>query len=160
MLTPSSNSTATDDAYIETDYDPDYGLDDTDDDIGDDLADTSVETSKTWKLDFDSGHITSQIDNDEAIGQSAQCALMTSRYSKDMYSDDYGLEYNDLLGMDLPYVMSEIKERIKDCLEQDERIDTVDDFEITETQHGLKVNFVIYTVDNDSVSMEVGVNGV
>ena len=70
------------------------------------------------------------IDGEAAIRQAILKILNTERYEHEIYSWDYGIELQDLYGMSMSYVMSEIKERIEDALLVDDRIESVDDFEV------------------------------
>lgn len=70
------------------------------------------------------------VDGEAAIRQAIMKILNTERYEHEIYSWDYGIELQDLYGMPMSYVMSEIKERIEDALLADDRIEAVDDFEV------------------------------
>ena len=62
-----------------------------------------------------------------------------------MYSWDYGIELEDLFGMDIDLVIAKLPNRIKEALTQDDRIIDVTDFEFKKGRNELTVNFVIDT---------------
>ena len=62
-----------------------------------------------------------------------------------MYSWDYGIEFEDLFGMDIDLVIAKLPNRIKEALTQDDRIIDVTDFEFKKGRNELTVNFVINT---------------
>ena len=86
-----------------------------------------VEVSKTYKLTDTS--IKGYIEELEALKQFIYKVLSTERYDYPIYSFDYGIELESLIGKDIKYVQIELKRRIEECLLQDERISSVDNFE-------------------------------
>jgi len=86
-----------------------------------------VEVSKTYKLTDTS--IKGYIEELEALKQFIYKVLSTERYDYPIYSFDYGIELESLIGKDIEYVQIELKRRIEECLLQDERISSVDNFE-------------------------------
>ena len=98
------------------------------------------------------------VDELEAVKQAIYLILSSERYQHIIYSWDYGVELLDLIGKPMPYVMSEIPERIKEALTQDDRITDVKDFEFTQNKHKLHTTFVVVTnVGNISTALEVEV---
>ena len=65
----------------------------------------------------------------EAIKQAVYLILNVERYRYVIYSSNYGVEFDDLLGKPVPYVLPELKRRIEEALTQDDRITSVDGFE-------------------------------
>lgn len=99
-----------------------------------------------------------KIDDVEAIQQAILKMINTERYEYEIYSWDYGIELQDLLGMDMPYVMSEVKQRITDALLSDERIESVDDFKIKISgKHTLYCTFIVTTVQGEELEEEMEV---
>lgn len=102
--------------------------------------------------------INGYVDSKEAVMQAVYLILSTERYKFIIYSWDYGVELVDLFGAPMPYVMSELPNRIKDALTQDDRIDDVVDFEFTQSGKRLHVRFtVVSNVGNISAALEVEV---
>ena len=107
--------------------------------------DESTLPSKTWNIDFENNMVTTNIDDLEAIRQSAILILSTERYEYPIFSFDYGTELLDLFGENQQYVMSEVKRRISEALLQDDRIASVDNFEYTRNGRKLEVTFTVIT---------------
>ena len=98
------------------------------------------------------------VDGLEAVAQAVYLILATERYQYIIYSWDYGVEFVDLIGKPMPYVMSELPRRIREALTQDNRIDDVIDFEFEQKGNQLHVTFtVVSNVGNLSTELEVEV---
>ncbi|MCL1831718.1 MAG: DUF2634 domain-containing protein [Oscillospiraceae bacterium] len=80
--------------------------------------------SRTYDLER-SGRL---IDGVEAVKQAVYKILKTERFRYPVYSDDYGIECDGLLGADNEYVGVELERRITEALSVDERIDGVSAF--------------------------------
>lgn len=119
------------------------------------LTDVDVVTlpSRTYHLDVENKRIGKIIDGQDAILQVVQKILSTERYAYVIYSSEYGVELERLLGQDYDYVVSEIERTISDALLVDERITAVHSFEFyNKTQSSVAVSF---TVDSNQDSIEV-----
>lgn len=136
---------------------PNYELfDDFDEDLDED---TDIlfeqEPSLTYAMNTDKNIFVGKIDSIDAIKQAVLKIINTERYEYEIYSWDYGIELQDLYGKDLPYVMSEIKQRIVDALTIDDRIESVEDFEIEKIKHGkLHIKFTVITTQQDNFTVE------
>lgn len=106
---------------------------------------TKVHTTETFKLYADENRVYGITDGVDAIKQAAYKILNTERYKYGMYSWDYGIELEDLFGMDIDLVIAKLPNRIKEALTQDDRIIDVTDFEFKKGRNELTVNFVINT---------------
>lgn len=105
------------------------------------------EPSLVWKLDADSGHIRGTVDGAEAVRQAVYCILNTERYETLIYSWDYGVEFMDLFGKPLNYVLPELARRVEEALEQDDRIAGVSDFMFDTGRKGVVgMSFTVHTV--------------
>jgi hypothetical protein len=82
--------------------------------------------------------------------------LNTERYEYPIYSWDYGIELKDLIGEPMPYVIPELERRIKDALEVDDRIDSVDEFDFDIDRHNVTCRFTVHTIFGD-LEEEMGV---
>ena len=89
-----------------------------------------TQPSRTWKLDFDRGRVVGMTDGLEAVKQAVFLTLHTERFRHLIYSSDYGMEWNGLIGGNPIFIRSELKRRITEALLQDDRIETVQDFQI------------------------------
>lgn len=113
------------------------------------------EPSLTYAMNNDKNIFVGKIDSIEAIKQAVLKIINTERYEFEIYSWNYGIELQDLYGKDLPYVMSEIKQRIRDALIVDDRIESVNDFEIEKIKHGkLHIKFTVTTTQQDKFTVE------
>lgn len=100
-------------------------------------------------------HFIGRFDDTEAVQQAILKILNTERYEHEIYSWDYGIELSDLFGQSMPYVMSEVKQRITDALTADDRIESVDGFEVKKTgKKSLHCTFTVHTVQNDEIQIE------
>lgn len=116
----------------------------------------SIETSRTYKI---SGNkIQGFTDELEALKQAIYKVLSTEKYEYPIYSFNYGIELDDLIGKDPVYVQVELKRRIKECLLQDERIISVDNFQFTRAGDELTCTFdVISIYGTTTITKEVNI---
>ena len=91
------------------------------------LVETSY-PSRTYALDIKSGRISGFVDNQEAYIQFVNKLIQTERYAYVIYSEDYGVEIESLIGQDFDYVKATIKANIIDALLADDRTVSVTDF--------------------------------
>ncbi len=96
-----------------------------------------------------------KVDDENAIRQAIMKVLNTERYEHEIYSWDYGIELQDLYGMPIPYVMSEIQYRIEDALLVDDRIESVDDFEVKRVgKRTIHCTFAVMTAQGEEIKEE------
>jgi len=86
-----------------------------------------IGTTRTYKIA--EANIQGFTDKLEALQQAIYKVLNTEKYEYPIYSFSYGIELESLMGKDSTYVKTELKRRIQECLFQDERIESVDNFE-------------------------------
>lgn len=103
-----------------------------------------LETSKTYKLLKDK--IQGYMEELESLKQAIYKVLNTEQYEHPIYSFSYGIELESLLGKDAVYVKIELKRRIQECLLQDERIVSVDNFRFTITGDELNCIFDVHSI--------------
>lgn len=72
--------------------------------------------------------IAGMADGLEAMRQTVQNILQTERFDYQIYSSNYGVELNDLVGADPDYIKAALPVRIEEALSVDDRILSVDDF--------------------------------
>lgn len=84
------------------------------------------ESSKTYLVN--KKRIDGLCDNKDALKQSIQLILNTQRYKYPIYSWNYGVELDDLIGQPITYVIPILESRLKEALMQDDRILDVVDF--------------------------------
>lgn len=101
--------------------------------------------TRTYKVV--NGRVTGFVEGQEAVCQAIQKALSTERFAYEIYSDSYGAEFNDLIGEHLDLAKAEIERLVTEVVTTDERVISVDNFEITnETRDALTIKFVVSTV--------------
>ena len=109
-----------------------------------------VETSNSYKMEIENERIKGSIkDNLEAVKQAVYKALNTERYRFAIYSWDYGVELEDLFGKPMPYAMSEVPRRITECLLVDDRIESVEEFDLSYKGGDLLCKFKVVTIYGD-----------
>lgn len=90
------------------------------------------------------------VDTIEAMKQVVYKILCTERYVYPIYSWNYGIELVDLFGESVTYACPEITRRIEEALLQDERINSVDQFEFdTSKKHEVVCTFSVHTIFGD-----------
>jgi len=111
-----------------------------------------VETqgSENYKMFFTEKFINGHVDELEAMHQVIYKILNTERYQYIIYSWDYGIETLDLYGEPISYICPEIERRIIEALIQDDRIESIDNFEFDYSKKGkLLVTFSVHTIYGD-----------
>jgi len=118
--------------------------------------DESIETSRTYKI---SGNkIQGFTDELEALKQAIYKVLNTERYEYPIYSFNYGIELENLIGKDPVYVQIELKRRIRECLLRDDRITEVDNFKFEVNGDEIKCTFDVHSIfGNFTASREVNI---
>jgi len=89
--------------------------------------------SLTYKLDFERKRISGKIDNEEAIMQMVMKILYTERYAYVIYSPQYGVELDRLMGKDYNFIVSDLERTITEALLADDRILSITDFVTEQT---------------------------
>ena len=114
--------------------------------------------SKNYKMHLEQNIISGFCDELEAMRQVIYKILNTERYQYIIYSWNYGIELLDLYGEPVTYVCPELERRITEALVQDDRIESVDNFEFdTSEKRTVKVTFTVHTIFG-SVESEKVVN--
>ena len=125
------------------------------------LSDINIVTvpTKTYKMDLAGDRISGYTDEQEAMKQAIYKILRTERYKYIIYSWNYGIELEDLIGMPVNYCVPEIERRIKEALLQDMRIEDVTEFEFDTTKKSVVlVKFTAYTeFGNIEIQEEVNI---
>lgn len=111
---------------------------------GTDVAGTAeIGPSKTYRLNFKTGEIEGIIDDDEAVLQFIQKAIMTARSRFFIYDDEYGCELEDIIGKNVSgeLLEEEVPRLIKEAIEYDDRIESASNFVIERSGDQLQVTF-------------------
>ncbi len=102
--------------------------------------------SYTYKLDMAKARVNGFVNDKAAMPQAIYKILTTERYKHVIYSWNYGVELADLFGQPIPYVYAEIERRVTEALTQDDRIESVANFEFENTDGAVKVTFTANTI--------------
>ena len=103
--------------------------------------------SKTYKIS--DNNINSICDGIEAVKQAIYLILNTERYKYLIYSWNHGIELQDLYGQSTHYIIPELQRRIIEALTQDDRIESVDNFNFDIKKKVVSVNFTVHTIYGD-----------
>lgn len=95
--------------------------------------------SLNYKMALDGDRIINKCDKLEAMKQVIYKIINTERYQYVIYSWNYGIELADLFGMPVHYVVPELERRITEALLQDDRIESLSNFEFDTSQRGIVV---------------------
>lgn len=121
----------------------------------DDVLEIEEIPTPTPKIIIDKDRIMGMCDGLEAIKQAVYLILNTERYDYAIYSDNYGVEFKELTGKPIPYVLPELKRRIEEALTQDERITSVDTFDFEVDKGKVHCTFTVHSIfgnfENESV---------
>lgn len=109
------------------------------------------EPSATFRFDFETNRITSEVINGiEAIEQFIYLTLQTRRFIHPVYPDEIGEEVHECVENPentIAFKKSEIPRLIEEALIYDDRIERVYGFIITEKEDSLYVSFEVDTVE-------------
>ena len=106
--------------------------------------------SLNYKMIIDNETIINKCDQLQAMKQVIYKILNTERYQHLIYSWNYGIELEDLFGQPVYYVVPELERRIIEALTQDDRIESVTDFEFDTSKRGtVAVKFTANTIFGD-----------
>jgi len=104
----------------------------------------SLEINKTYKVSSDT--IQGFTDGTDALKQAIYKVLNTEMYEYGIYSFNYGIELESLIGKDSIYVKIELKRKIEECLMQDDRILSLDNFMFTASDDNLLCEFNVNSI--------------
>ena len=109
-------------------------------------AETAHYPTRTYKRS--GNRVFGYVDGKKAVEQSIEKILNTERYSTPIYNGDYGVELEELIGMDINFVKADIERRIEEALMEDDRVIDVTNFILTRKNlNELLVSFTVETVE-------------
>ena len=115
-------------------------------------------TSRTYRWDIDKKRIQGFTDGLKAMEQAIYKMLNTERYEYLIYSWNYGVELEELVGKDRVFIKADLKRRIEEALLQDDRITSIENFNTIEgtEKDMILVSFdVVTTEGNIKIEQEV-----
>ena len=114
--------------------------------------------SRTLKMDHDYKTITGTIDQIQAVEQAVFLILTTERYQWLIFSWDYGVELQNLIGKDPEYCIPEIERRIREALLQDGRITAVENFQFELNKRKVLTTFTVISIFGEiTTTLEVDI---
>lgn len=124
-----------------------------------DEQEESLYIPKEYGINFETGQLSGKIvEGYEALLVWAWLALKTSRYRYYIYSEDYGQEYEDLIGKSYSTELtdSELERMTEECLTENPYITGIENFSCEKNEEKVKVSFSLITELGDGeVSIEV-----
>lgn len=136
---------------------PDYE----EDELLDEEEDEEESPDTTWILNEETKTIGALSDDrGVCVAQAAKIAQRVEQQEHEMFDIDFGSKLNELIGETTPHVYAAIEAAIRECLEEDERIDEVSNFKFQNNMGNVIVRFDM-TVDGEDIEMEeeVDING-
>lgn len=104
----------------------------------------------TYYLDTINNRIVGHVDGIQAIKQAIYKIINTERYSYLIYSWNYGIELESLIGKDPLFVSAELQRVFKESLTQDDRILSLSGFSINQNEEGeFAVSFIVNTIEGN-----------
>lgn len=95
---------------------------DVEDETDDDLEEETL-PSRTYLVK--NGRIQSMIDGREAMVQAIDKILRTERFVFPIYTEDYGNDFNELLGKEFDYAEVEVERMLEEAMYADDRVTDV-----------------------------------
>lgn len=112
--------------------------------------------SLTWIADPVTNRLRGRGDNYEAVRQAVEIIVNVERFKWQIYTPNFGTDYDGLLGNEAGYAASELRRRLEDAFIPDNRILGIRDYQWAAAEDGLTADFTVRTVYGDvASSMEV-----
>ncbi|MBD5153795.1 MAG: DUF2634 domain-containing protein [Oscillibacter sp.] len=112
--------------------------------------------SLTWIADPVTNRLRGRGDNWVAVRQAVEVIVNVERFKWQIYTPNFGTDYDGLLGTEPGYAASELRRRLEDAFLPDNRILGIRDYAYTFKDVSLTVTFTVDTVFGDVTSgMEV-----
>jgi len=105
--------------------------------------------SLTWIADPVTHRLRGRGDNYEALRQAVEIILSVERFHWQIYTPNFGTDYEGLLGTEAGYAASELQRRLSDAFLPDSRILGIRDFDYTFDDTRLTAAFTVRTVFGD-----------
>lgn len=113
-----------------------------------DLDDVEVEDlpTNTFLVDNESEQVAGMDDGLEAIRQAIEIMLTTERFGYQIYTENFGVELEGLVGEDADYIKATLPARIRDAFSIDDRILGERNYKFEVTGDEMLVTFDVDTV--------------
>jgi len=114
------------------------------------ILEEQIQPSRTYHLDLVRKRVPSMIDGHDAIIQAVRKILYTERYAYVIYSSQYGVELDRLIGQEYDFIVSDIKRTLTEALLMDNRIISLENFEMEKTGlDTMEVNFLVNSIEGE-----------
>lgn len=113
---------------------------------GTDLEDLVNESLPTNTFLINGDQIAGMNDGLEAMRQAVEIILTTKRFNYQIYTSNFGVELDDLIGEDPDYIESTLPERIRDAFSVDDRILMEKNYNFEVNGDKMLVTFEVVTV--------------
>jgi len=112
--------------------------------------------SLTWIADPVTHRLRGRGDNYEAVRQAVEVIVNVERFRWQIYTPNFGTDFDNLLGRDAGYVASELQRRLVDAFLPDNRILGIANFTYTAHDDVLTASVTVNTVFGDvTTTLEV-----
>ena len=102
--------------------------------------------------------IQNNVDELEAVKQAVKKILMTPQFEHEIYSFDYGIDLESLIGREPEEITVLLKRMVREALLHDDRITAVADFEIGFSEDKCLCQFTVSTIYGEyQESLEVNI---
>lgn len=105
--------------------------------------------SKTWYVNPTTKQISGMVDGYQAIVQAVEILFSVERFWWQIYSPNFGVQWQGLIGLNPGFVGLEIQRRAKDAIKPDSRLLDIADFSYTVNGDSLTAQFTVKTVYGD-----------
>lgn len=108
--------------------------------------------SFTYRIDFENKRIMGSVDDLDSVVQAVVKVMNTERFAYEIYDDDYGSEFESLIGQEREFVMAVIEQRVEEAVTSDDRVSGISEFELTVIRNdSIGLKFTVQTIYGDFV---------
>lgn len=120
------------------------------------LEDLEIEDLPTNTFLVDNEQVAGMNDGIEAMRQAVEIILTTKRFNHQIYTENFGIELDDLVGEDPDYIESTLPDRIREAFSVDERILSERNYTFNVVGDSMLITFEVVTVfGNFSAEVEI-----
>ena len=105
--------------------------------------------SLTWIADPVTNRLRGRGDNWEAVRQAVEVIVHVERFKWQIYTPNFGTDYDGLLGTEPGYAATELRRRLEDAFLPDDRVLGIKDYAYSFKDASLTVAFTALTVFGD-----------
>ena len=107
----------------------------------------AAQPSLTWVIDKTINQVVGMDSGLESVRQAVEIILNVERYRWQIYSNNFGVEFDELIGESEDYIRSEFPRMVTDALRQDNRVTDIDNFVFLRTgSDSMTVSFSVHCV--------------